>query len=493
MANQADLEYVGKILDNVHGFVSYTEPERQIIDCLLFKRLQGIKQLSLVDWVFPGSEHTRYIHSIGVMHVADKMAIALKYETKDRQLIRLAALLHDIGHYPLSHVCESAYKDSLVALDMSELCRDINQKVRDEIDTWSDAPKLDMMKRSQGAHHEAVTARIIQEDELIHKVVTDTVGEEGLSVICDMITGNVERETTDPAMVQLLHSEIDADGIDYLLRDAVFSGTSFGSFELDMLIKNLQIETVDGKRVICIKEQGIPAADQYLINRFFSYSQVVFNKHTSVLDWMASRVVSWMRQINAYFPSEEKLLGKWIKNGVILDEYLGFDDNFFWKCLRDFTQNPLGEKAHRDIHYLACRLLRRQELNYIEKSEMRHETSSIISVREKIKESPLYQEIPEDDARITIVSRKSITKHVPMPELEEAIRSKGEDEVDVSTIKLRRLMEGAATITEEWVVQLLCDNPKSLMQFLYKVQLVILRQYEFAPCKNLLLSDQIVR
>lgn len=105
------ITFAKKILDNVHGFIPYTEAEGEIINLPLFRRLQGIKQLSLIDRVFPGAEHTRFIHSLGVMHIADKMAIQLGYNEQDRKIVRFAGLLHDIGHYPLSHVCERAYKD----------------------------------------------------------------------------------------------------------------------------------------------------------------------------------------------------------------------------------------------------------------------------------------------------------------------------------------------------------------------------------------------
>ena len=70
-----DIVFVDQILDNVHGFIPYTASEQAIMDTQLFKRLQSIKQLSVVNWVFPGSEHTRFIHSLGVMHIADKIAI----------------------------------------------------------------------------------------------------------------------------------------------------------------------------------------------------------------------------------------------------------------------------------------------------------------------------------------------------------------------------------------------------------------------------------
>ena len=104
------LEFIDKILDNVHGFIEFTAVEKEILELPIFKRLQGIKQLSLTNWIFPGAEHTRFIHSLGVMYLADQMAVQLRYSDEQRQLVRLAGLLHDIGHYPLSHVGEQAYK-----------------------------------------------------------------------------------------------------------------------------------------------------------------------------------------------------------------------------------------------------------------------------------------------------------------------------------------------------------------------------------------------
>lgn len=126
-----NLVFVGQILDNVHGFISYTEAEKKIMDTQLFKRLQSIKQLSVVNWVFPGSEHTRFIHSLGVMHIADKMAISLGLTPKERRIVRLAGLLHDIGHYPLSHVCEAPYRKPLVLEEVhdKDLCRKINEQI----------------------------------------------------------------------------------------------------------------------------------------------------------------------------------------------------------------------------------------------------------------------------------------------------------------------------------------------------------------------------
>lgn len=123
------IKFTDKILDNVHGFIEYTDAEKAVMDTLLFKRLQSIKQLSIANWIFPGSEHTRYIHSLGVMHIADKMAKQLELPDEDRKIIRMAGLLHDIGHYPLSHVCETPYKKGMENYQEDSVCQAVNSDI----------------------------------------------------------------------------------------------------------------------------------------------------------------------------------------------------------------------------------------------------------------------------------------------------------------------------------------------------------------------------
>ena len=98
-----EIRFVDKILDNVHGFIYYTEAESEIINMMLFKRLQSIKQLSIANWVFPGSEHTRFIHSLGVMYIGDKIASGLIYHHVKEKLCGLLACYMILGiiRYPM--------------------------------------------------------------------------------------------------------------------------------------------------------------------------------------------------------------------------------------------------------------------------------------------------------------------------------------------------------------------------------------------------------
>lgn len=335
-----DIKFVGRVLDNVHGFIYYTRAEELIMNTLLFKRLQSIKQLSIVNWVFPGSEHTRYIHSLGVMYIADKIALRLNLSSDERKIVRLAGLLHDIGHYPLSHVCEFPYKKNLENYSYENFCKKHNLKVKNEIDEFNGDSNIQYMEQSSGYHHEKIGAHIVCNNDEIREIVVNECGERAPEIIADMITGNIERQDVDPLLVQILHSELDADGIDYLMRDAMFSGTSFGAFELDQLIGCMEIGEYDNSRILCINPKGIAAADQYLINKFFSYSQVVFNKHIEITEWMAEQIVNWMQKNNAFFFSKNKL-EQLVRMKKSADDYIGFTDNFFWASLQNILDNPL--------------------------------------------------------------------------------------------------------------------------------------------------------
>lgn len=481
------LDFVGKVLDNVHGFIQYTAAEKKIMDTQLFKRLQSIKQLSVVNWVYPGSEHTRFTHSLGVMHIADKMAEKLELAIDERKMIRLAGLLHDIGHYPLSHVCEVPYKQSFALLEFpkdEEYCERINEDICDKIEGFSIDPKTSFMTNSAGAHHEAIGAKIILNNEEIKNIIIEECGnQKAPQIIADIITGNVEREETDPLWVQIIHSELDADGIDYLMRDATFSGTSFGSCEIEMLISCLKTGTMNDKKIMCISPKGIPAADQYLINKFFSYSQVVFNRHIVVSEWMAIQVVNWMQKHSAFFPSI-KTLDDWVTKDF--DKYLGFTDNMFWSSLERILSNELSDLVPHYIKTFCQHLLRHNELDFVKKSEIRFITDNTEKAKLALREADIIKFPELKSSRITLLSKYQMSKQTPYEEFLEEINKQKGKEADTEIVEdefpqliLSRMMECISVLEEDGSMHLLCDDSRSLMQKMHNSNLVLLRSYEF--------------
>ena len=483
-----EIEFVGHILDNVYGFIYYTEAERKIIDTELFKRLQSIKQLSIVNWVFPGAEHTRYIHSLGVMHIADRIAIQLKLKPAERKLIRLAGLLHDIGHYPLSHVSEFPYKKNLVSFPDNSFCRKTNKEIRERINSLGKSKNSQYMTASEGHHHEMMGAIIIQQNQEIKSIIEDECREypDAPGIIADMITGNVEREGVDSLWVQILHSELDADRIDYLMRDAVFSGTSFGTFELDQLISCMEIGEYQGKRILCINPKGIAAADQYLINRFFSYSQVTYNKHISVTEWMAEQIVNWMQKNKSFFPGKDEI-EEWVNSCDTSEKYLGFTDNFFWASLQNIHDNPLREIEPQFIRHFCRKLLTHSELEYEPNSEVKILSRDPKEIRKALLTSET-KKLLADDKKIAILKEQKMSEQLPEQKFEKLLADRLQDpkdrlcEEDIPIMWERRYME-CITVREKHKdgsvnLHLLCEDPRSLMRTLYDMRLVILRVFE---------------
>lgn len=486
MGNDSNINFVGQILDNVHGFISYTESEKKIMDTQLFKRLQSIKQLSVVNQVFPGSEHTRYIHSLGVMHIADKMALSLGLCPSKRRILRLAGLLHDIGHYPLSHVCEAPYWKPLALEELPdhELCSNINRRIRDQIESFSIETKITLMSKREGLHHEAIGALIVQNNADLRKIIIDECQDEHApDIIADIITGNVERAETDPLLVQIIHSELDADGIDYLMRDATFSGTSFGNFEMEQLIRCLDVGQYEGKPILCVKPKGIAAADQYLINKFFSYSQVVFNRHIAISEWMAECVVDWMQKHHAVLPSG-KGLEKWVKENN--REYLNFTDNMFWSALDQILNDKLSDLVPHYIKVFCECLLHHNEPEFIRTSEVRFISNNADEAKKWLKEADIFKDDSLLDHRITIMSKRCMTAQTPIEKFREELKNRDRDGEDAKVADggtpspyLSRLMECISIKTTDDDIHLLCDDERSLMRKMYDSTLFILRGYEF--------------
>lgn len=400
MSETKEIVFVNYILDNVHGFIGLTYMEDKIERLPIFKRLQDISQLGLVKRIFPGALHNRYIHSLGVMHVIDQMALHLKeFNLAERQLMRLAGMLHDLGHYPLSHDLEQVYdrKESATEHEdlpvrdifMNDIKQDIykitEEKNNKEFVSKSNSPKRELTIKG-AYHHETVTAKVIQSSTQIKKIIVEgiksgyfdekdtewTVESNANNVeifankiindICALIQGNSDYDYKQgafpehfTAMLQMLHSELDADRIDYLLRDATFSGASYGSFDLGILLQNLNMKKIKigeiESWIVGVKEKGIGCADQYMVNRYLAYTQVIFNKYTSIVAKMLREVVSWMMNhtsaLSFYTPRQ---MSDIIKKHEISRAYLAFTDNYFFEKLNAINQEEHG--CPDDIYFL---------------------------------------------------------------------------------------------------------------------------------------------
>ena len=190
---------VFRIRDPIHNFVNLPDELLPLVNTQPLQRLRGIRQLALANLVYPGALHTRFDHTLGVTHVAGMMAERLELTPDESRLVLVAALLHDIGHGPFSHVSEMS------------------------LSRYADRATL---KADQKDHkiHEVVTAEIIRTDPELCKLLK----EEERNNVCALLKQGFGRAI----LKQIVSGPLDADKQDYLLRDSRFCGVQYGRFDL---------------------------------------------------------------------------------------------------------------------------------------------------------------------------------------------------------------------------------------------------------------------
>ncbi|MBP9675049.1 MAG: HD domain-containing protein [Bacteriovoracaceae bacterium] len=279
-----------EIRDPVHGSIAILEAEVPLLEHPYFQRLRNIKQLGLSEYAFPGASHTRYLHSIGVMFLAGKIfdLIFNKHpeykQNKDllklKETLKLAALLHDIGHAPLSHATEWAMPQvSTLQLPSSYLKGDLKRK----------------------ATHEDYTLKFILDSDLaqaFHKLEE----EMGVSkeAVADLILGTTNQPSYFeigninffPFLNRLISSEMDCDRMDYLLRDSYFCGVSYGQYDLPWLCDNLDFCIEGTNAYLAIHERAVATFDDFLLSRYHMFLMIYFHYRAVCLEQMLLKYFS---------------------------------------------------------------------------------------------------------------------------------------------------------------------------------------------------------
>ena len=315
-----------EIRDPIHGPLIIFDEERPLIEGAFFSRLRNIKQLGFSEYIFPGAVHTRFLHSIGVMHVGaqafDRLMRPLldKPEIKRlRATFRLACLLHDIGHAPLSHATESA----MPLLDDLQIPSSFLAKQENN---------------SRQATHEDYTVKAIA-DSSFSSCFAEVEKKFGVErkFIVDIITGSTRDDhyfTVDglnyfPMLHQLISSEMDCDRMDYLLRDSYYCGVSYGKFDLPWLLDNLVCCPVNKKVYLGISERAVITFDDFLISRYHMFIMVYFHYRPVCLEQLLFK----------YFqtsPSEYQIPED-------IEKYIEHDD-YYLKSIIKKSKNPYARE-----------------------------------------------------------------------------------------------------------------------------------------------------
>jgi HD superfamily phosphohydrolase len=204
-----------------------------LIDTPEFQRLRRIRQLGLAYFAYQAAEHSRFTHSLGAYHLATRMIakLRLSYEIPPdvQRAVRIAALLHDIGHGPFSHVIESIL----------------------------------------GFHHEQFTIEAVLSD-------ATTIGRLLPNDLAKDVASIIKGDFAPRALGQLVSSQLDVDRMDYLLRDSLMTGAKYGIFDLEWIIKSIEINEADDH--LYISAPGVYAVEDYLQARYYMYRQVYFHR-----------------------------------------------------------------------------------------------------------------------------------------------------------------------------------------------------------------------
>jgi HD superfamily phosphohydrolase len=307
------------IYDVMYGFIPITEWEEKIINSPFFQRLRWIRQLGFANYIFPGAEHNRFAHVIGVMHSMDQMLRSLGLSVPDSELfdpraknpqamlhksLRIAALLHDIGTFPFSHAVEYAY------------IRHGNDARSPSLDRKTGTRKK-RVKRDLPNSHEHLGSFIIKNTRF-EGGLTRILEHYGFDVqtISDIIKG----ESPYLFANQLMHSDLDADRMDYLMRDAHYTGIKYGMFDREYLLANLvTYDAGEGQIAFGVRDNAVHAVEDFLISRFSWYSQVIKNQGSAKFDVMSTHVAKAFLEHNLIHQFQD-----------LLEMIEKRDERFFW-------------------------------------------------------------------------------------------------------------------------------------------------------------------
>jgi len=347
-----------RVRDPIHDYIDLSSLESSLVDTLPYQRLRWIRQMGSTNLVYPGANHTRHEHCMGTCYLVNKMADTIGLEVEDKQLCAVAGLLHDLGHTPFSHL-------------------------GDEVDGVED--------------HVVRTTKIISNSN-----ISEILAEEGIDYkeVNKIIQGK-------HSLGSLVSGDLDGDRLDYLVRDAHYTGVKTG-VDTSRLIATMSIHQGE----LVIKEGGLPAVESLLTTRSIMYSTVYFHSFARGAELMLARAT-------------EKAISS---NHFTLNDFENFTDHQFLSELK--TANSFSKKVVNNF-------------------EQRKIPKRIISFTKEQSESSGLQKSQKEEYELSIASKLNLDKSdiyvdIPpstvMPTLKVKIL-KNDGEVDLAR-NLSRLVSG---------------------------------------------------
>ena len=243
----------GFIKDPIHGYVRISQTERLIIDTEPVQRLKRIRQLAGSEFVYPAANHTRFEHVIGAMHLAGELAEALPIHLPQHQQeqLRLAALLHDIGHGPFSHVFEP------------------------------------LLTKYLGKNHEDFVPWLVNETEISQRLESAGLDPK---ILGRLAIGKLS-DREQPYLDQIISSGVDVDKMDYVVRDSFHTGAGYGSIDVHRLLYTMDI--VEGN--LSVDGTAVATLESFLLARFESFRTIYFHRASRAVQIMLVRALEAAR------------------------------------------------------------------------------------------------------------------------------------------------------------------------------------------------------
>jgi HD superfamily phosphohydrolase len=291
-----------EVRDSVHGLIELTKQEWKVVDSPAFQRLRGIQQLAFTHLVYPGARHSRFEHCVGACHLAGRMADRLGLEAGERQRVRTAALVHDVGHGPFSQVGEFVFEELT----------------------------------GQEHVHERISAAVVR----YHEPIQSALGADS-EWIAELLTGTGHGARPSVAR-DIISGPVDIDKMDYLLRDSLYCGVEYGRYDIEKLIEAARIVREPDGRYLAYHRNGVFAIEGLLLARYHMHRQVYGHKTRLATDKMLIRAI--------IFGVQEGLLPRRVfapedLDANFVEEYLGWDDYRTMSTLSAAQDSRAGEMA----------------------------------------------------------------------------------------------------------------------------------------------------
>ena len=308
------------IRDPIHGYIHIEDSV--IWDCINtreFQRLRRVRQLGSTLMVFPSGEHSRITHCLGAYEVARRFVnevddLALQLTDREKLTVMAAALLHDVGHLPFSHSFENVVE----------------------------------------RRHEDYTVQLIASNSEISEVlrqVDDAFPYEVASVI--------NHTHPNPILGQLISSQLDADRLDYLLRDSYFTGTSYGQIDLDRIIRTMRVK--DGR--VVVKKSSMYTIENYIMARYHMYWQVYYHRNSRSFDVLLKEIFIRLRDL---YLQDASIVEDFPMYKDLLENEVLSNDQLFWLDDSSCTYSFHLMMQHKDpiLRDLSRRILTRDLFDY---------------------------------------------------------------------------------------------------------------------------------